>query len=120
MTQAVTRYEAGLMRAKMQRQQATHPPLQILWRKQSLVSTSQNMFASLLLSGHVRTKDQQTLIFHFKKSAQFDDILRFRHAGASGLCQSSGILNTTFRKLHLFPSSGERIDTYSAGSLRKS
>jgi hypothetical protein len=31
-----------------------------------------------------------------------------------------GVQNTTFRKLNLFPSSGEeRGDTYSVGSLRK-
>jgi hypothetical protein len=40
-----------------------------------------------------------------------------------GLFPSSGILeNTTFRKLDLFPSSGEGggEDTYSVGPLRKS
>jgi hypothetical protein len=40
-----------------------------------------------------------------------------------GLFLSSGILenrNTTFRKLDLFPSSGEGEDTYSVGALRKS
>jgi hypothetical protein len=40
-----------------------------------------------------------------------------------GLFPSSGILeNTTFRKLDLFPSSGEggEEDTYSLGPLRKS
>jgi hypothetical protein len=41
-----------------------------------------------------------------------------------GLCPSSGILEnrkqTTFRKLDLFPSSGEGGDTYSFGSFRKS
>jgi hypothetical protein len=42
-----------------------------------------------------------------------------------GLCPSSGILkkqkNTTFRKLDLFPSSGEGAgDTYSVGPIRKS
>jgi hypothetical protein len=42
-----------------------------------------------------------------------------------GLCPSSGILktqkNTTFRKMDLFPSSGEGTgDTYSVGPLRKS
>jgi hypothetical protein len=36
------------------------------------------------------------------------------------LCPSSGILkNTAFRKLDLFPSSGEGVgDTYSVGSVR--
>jgi hypothetical protein len=36
------------------------------------------------------------------------------------LCLSSGILkNTAFRKLDLFPSSGERVrDSYSVGSVR--
>jgi hypothetical protein len=40
-----------------------------------------------------------------------------------GLIPSSGILeNTTFRKLNLFPSSGERGEeyNYSVGPLRKS
>jgi hypothetical protein len=42
-----------------------------------------------------------------------------------GLCPSSSILktqkNTTFRKLDLFPSSGEGTgDTYSVGPVRKS
>jgi hypothetical protein len=40
-----------------------------------------------------------------------------------GLFPSSGILeNTTFRKLDLFPSSGEGVgeDTYPVGHLRKS
>jgi hypothetical protein len=41
-----------------------------------------------------------------------------------GLCPSSGILktleNTAFRKLDLFPSSGEGGDIYSVGSVRKS
>jgi hypothetical protein len=41
-----------------------------------------------------------------------------------GLCPSSRILKklqiTTFRKLDLFPFSGEEGDTYSVGSLRKS
>jgi hypothetical protein len=39
-----------------------------------------------------------------------------------GLCPPSGILkNTTFRKLVLLPSSGERMrDTYSVGSVRES
>jgi hypothetical protein len=41
-----------------------------------------------------------------------------------GLCPSSGILktqkNTTFRRLDLFPSSGEGTgDTYSVGPIRK-
>jgi hypothetical protein len=38
------------------------------------------------------------------------------------LCPSSGILqNTMFRKLDLFPSSGEGVgDTYFDGSVRKS
>jgi hypothetical protein len=40
----------------------------------------------------------------------------------SGLCSSSGMLkNTPFRKLDLFPFSGEEMgDTYSLGSVRKS
>jgi hypothetical protein len=40
-----------------------------------------------------------------------------------GLCPTSAILkleNTTFRKLDLFPSSGEEEDTYSVGALIKS
>jgi hypothetical protein len=36
--------------------------------------------------------------------------------GATGIEEEE---NTTFRKLNLFPSSGEEEETYSVGSLRK-
>jgi hypothetical protein len=42
------------------------------------------------------------------------------HCDRLWLCPSSWILNTTFRKLVWFPSSGEGVrDTYSVGSVRK-
>jgi hypothetical protein len=38
-----------------------------------------------------------------------------------GLCPSSGILKSKFRKLDLFPSSGEGVEgTYFVGSIRNS
>jgi hypothetical protein len=51
-----------------------------------------------------------------------DDGVTHRITGFFGLFASSGLLeNTTFRKLDLFPSSGEGglEDTYSVGPLRE-
>jgi hypothetical protein len=65
-------------------------------------------------------------VIKYRALRKFGHVSRMRKTGNTrrllvfGLCPSSGILkNTTFRKLDLFPCSGEEVRyTYSVGSVR--